>query len=72
MANPGDRELLGIGPRNYIARIGSGENGGIRVRASGNPPPLDDRPFEEIQKTVHARRGPWVSEPALRAVVTGK
>jgi hypothetical protein len=52
MSHPRQGEHSRLGAGNHEMRYCPNENGGIRVGASRIPPPLDQRPFEEIQKPM--------------------
>ena len=53
VADPGDCEQIRICARNDVVRRYLHENPWVRVRATRISPSLDQRPFEEVQKTVH-------------------
>ncbi len=72
MSHPGQGEHSRLGAGNHEMRYCPNEDARIRVGPARIPPPFDQRPFEEIQKTMKLGRGPWISEPALRPMMCGE
>ena len=72
MSHPGQGEHSRLGAGNHEMRYCPNEDARIRVGPARIPPPFDQRPFEEIQKTMKLGRGPWISEPALWPMMCGE
>jgi hypothetical protein len=69
MSHPRQGEHSRFGAWNHEMRYCPNEDAWIRVGTARIPPPFDQRPFEEVQKTMELGRGPWISESAFRPMM---
>src|SRR4029079_11923097 len=69
MSHPCQGEHPWFCARNHEMRDGPNEDPGVGVGTARIPSPFDQRPLQEIQKTMELGRWPWVPEAAFRSMM---
>ena len=72
MSHPREGEHVRVQRGDHELRNGADKHAGIRVGPTWISPSLDQRPLEEIQKTVEFGGGPRIPESTFRPMVCGK